>query len=116
MIEVSGAFNTLNKIEKALSIQDKCAEHMQALGFNAEFAGAYAKAYNDFGFQTVFRAREITVDYEITSGVKLSVKGMNYVEVRADKDLPGEGKNKSAGAKGPPRPKAGPPPNAKAPT
>jgi hypothetical protein len=81
-------FNTVTRIENALIAQQRNADFMKALGFSPEFAAAYSKAYTDAGFQTVFRVKTMSTSWDLTEGVTISVNGVNYLEVRADKVLP----------------------------
>jgi hypothetical protein len=80
--------NTLTRIESLLQSQDKCAAFMQTLGFSSDFATAYAKAYTDAGFLTLYRLRGMKVKWNISSGISLDIQGINYIEVRADASLP----------------------------
>ena len=59
---------------------------MEALGFDPGFAAAYARAYVNAGFQTLFRVRQMTTEWDgDEQGVTISIHGSNYVEVRVDK-------------------------------
>lgn len=82
--------NTLTRIENALIAQARNADFMKALGFSPEFSDAYSKAYTDAGFQTVFRVKTMNTTWSITEGVTITVNGVNYLEVRADKTLPSD--------------------------
>jgi hypothetical protein len=79
--------NTLTRIENALIAQQRNADFMQQLGFSPEFSSAYSKAYTDAGFQTVFRVKTMNTTWELTQGVTITINGVNYLEVRADKSL-----------------------------
>jgi hypothetical protein len=58
---------------------------MEQLGFDPGFAAAYAKAYVHAGFQTLFRLRQMSFEWDGDGeGVTISVHGTNYVEVRVD--------------------------------
>ena len=83
--------NTLTLIEKAQTIQAKNAVFMQSLGFDSEFAQAYAKAYTDAGFLPQWRLQNMKVTCTSEQGVEISLTGCNYIEVRSDQSLaPGE--------------------------
>ena len=77
--------STLTRMEKALSAQARTAELMKQLGFEPDFASTYARAYNDAGFLTQFRVKQMKVTWG-EQGVDLAITGFNYVEVRADKE------------------------------
>lgn len=82
---------TLTAIEKALTLQQKNAQFMKALGFSDDFANAYATAYNNAGFLPQFRLKALRMTWSCDDGVELTITGANYIEVRADKSLaPGE--------------------------
>jgi hypothetical protein len=58
---------------------------MQALGFDAGFAAAYSTAYTAAGFQTLFRLRQMVMEWDAEEeGISLSIHGCNYIEVRVD--------------------------------
>lgn len=78
--------NTVNGVEAQIAARP--AEYLQELGFDARFAAAYAKAVTSIGLQSTFRVRTVSIDWDAESdGVSLDLEVMNYVEVRADKDL-----------------------------
>lgn len=64
-------------------------EFLEELGFPSSFAAAYAAAANNISFPTTFRMKEIHIDWDKNSeGVRLDFDAVNYIEVRADADLP----------------------------
>lgn len=70
------------------ALLSKGQQMMEALGFDPGFARAYAKAYTDAGFQTLFRLRQATFEWDgEETGVTISLHGSNYVEVRVDKSF-----------------------------
>ncbi len=73
------------------ALRERPEAFMTALGFGADFARAYGEAIATAGLQTTFRLKTLAIDYEQKSetGVRLSFVGINYVEVRGDKVLPG---------------------------
>lgn len=77
--------NTLTKIDKLIQVQQRNAEFLLSLGFPKELADAYAKAFTDMGFQTVFRAKTLGFSWNVDEGVAIEIEGVNYIEVRADK-------------------------------
>jgi hypothetical protein len=71
-------------IEQALLTRAQDA--MQRLGFDPGFAAAYAKAYTSASFQTLFRLRAMSIDWDAEEeGVSIHMVGANYIEVRVDK-------------------------------
>jgi hypothetical protein len=75
---------TIAEIEQAL-MADAAAE-MRGLGFDDGLASAYATAYVNAGFQTLYRLRQMSIDWDADEqGVSIDLRGVNYVEVRADK-------------------------------
>jgi rhodanese-related sulfurtransferase len=75
---------TVNQIEQYLVVAQRAAQFLRDIGFDSGFADAYAKAYGDSGFQTVFRTKTIATQWHIDEGVAFDIEGMNYIEVRAD--------------------------------
>jgi len=78
--------STLTKIEKALTIQGANAALLGRLGFATDFATAYGQAYSNVGVPTLFVLKEMHVEWNIEQGIDLTVIGVNYIVVRADKD------------------------------
>lgn len=76
--------STLTKIDTALVAMDQGAQMMRMLGFDADFANAYARTYSDLGLQSVFKCRTIGTRWG-EDGVTLEIEGINYIEIRADK-------------------------------
>jgi hypothetical protein len=78
--------------ETKLSALSLNSAYMQTLGFSAEFANRYAKAYTNAGFLTTFRLRNMKVRWSIEGGdgggIAFRLLGVNYLEVRMDKSLP----------------------------
>lgn len=82
--------STVNKIEQSLVVQSRAAEFLEQLGFPDEFANAYAKAYTDSGFQQTFRSRKVGLTWSIDEGASIDIEGINYTEVRIDRDDSGQ--------------------------
>lgn len=83
--------STINKLETTQTSQSRSELFMQSLGMSADFAKAYAKAYNDAGFLTQFRLKSLEINWDMDEGIDLVVHGVNYIEVRLDKSqAPGD--------------------------
>lgn len=80
--------NTMTHIETLLLMQERAETFMRQLGYDGKFASAYAKAYTNSGFQTVFRVKSLAVSWDAEDGVSLDVQAINYLEVRMDNVLP----------------------------
>lgn len=79
--------NTVTTIQGELTRRP--AEFLKQLGFPDSFANAYATAVNDVAFPTTFRLKEIHIDWDkMADGVRLDFDAINYVEVRANAELP----------------------------
>ncbi len=70
--------------EQKLSAQSLNEEMLRGLGYSHEFAVAYAKAYQDAGFQRLYRAREISISGDVSEGVSIEIRAANFVQARAD--------------------------------
>jgi len=81
-------YNSLTNIEQNMLIAESGKLLLEAAGYSAGIADAYAKVYGDSGFQSTFRTRDFAVDWSIEDGVAITVGAVNYIEVRADKVLP----------------------------
>lgn len=81
--------STATKVDTFLMLQQKSETFLARLGFDPEFASAYAKTFVDLGFQTTFRSKTIGIGWSPDEGVTIEVEGINYMEVRADRLLPG---------------------------
>lgn len=64
------------------------AQKLIALGLSEDFAAAYSRAYAAIGFPRTFRLKTTSTDWDQDKGVKLEAQCINYVEVRADAQLP----------------------------
>lgn len=93
--------NTVNTVQGELARRPQ--SFLEELGFPTEFAQAYAAAVNNTSFPTTFRFKEIHIDWDKTAdGVRLDFDAVNYVEVRADAELPeGEEQTPAAGEQDP---------------
>lgn len=118
--------NSLMQAEAALIVMGRGAAFLKSLGFPDEFATTYTRIYHDAGFQTAFKAKMVTYSGNINEGVNIEVTGINYIEVRADKNDMKKGLEAEAGGSDDPvtadKPldskvkKPGPPPDGPAPT
>lgn len=72
----------------ARQVAARPAEFLREKGFPEGFARAYAQAVDAIGFPTTFRMRTLSMEWEKGEGVGLDFESVNYIEVRADKELP----------------------------
>lgn len=77
--------NTFNFIESQLNSAQLNSAYMQSLGFSAQFAEAYAKAYTNVGLQTLFRMKQLKASWNIATGYDFHLVGINYIEARANR-------------------------------
>lgn len=90
---------TVTQLEELLTAQQRSEQLLLGAGFDDAFARAYAKAYTDASFLTQFRMKEMKVDWNLEGdSVQVTLRGINYIEVRADKILP-QGEETSATAR-----------------
>lgn len=69
--------------------ENRASEFLQQLGFSATLASAYQRAISTVGLPTTFRTKTVGIDWDAESnGVVLDFELVNYIEVRADVDLP----------------------------
>jgi hypothetical protein len=104
-------YSSLTDLERQLTSVQLNAKLMQDAGFSAEFANAYAKAYTDAGFQTLYRTHTMEVQGDTEQGVSLSIHVVNYVEVTSDKSLAAGEEPAATSPNAPPAPPGSPPPN-----
>jgi hypothetical protein len=81
--------STVTNIETDAQAVGLAIQRFQQMGMSADVAAAYAKAYTDSGFQTLFLVKAMKVQFSQDDGASVTVHGINYVEVRADKILGG---------------------------
>ena len=100
---------TLTDLENSLRSASLNKQTLIGLGFSADFADAYAKAFTNAGFQREYKLKEMTVDWDVDEGVSFDMTGANYVVARVDRPT-SAGTNQSP-AKKPanPSPKGQPP-------
>lgn len=60
-------------------------ERLTSIGYSSAFANAYALTYLNAGYQTIYRAREISVSWDVDEGIGVELVGHNYIEARVDK-------------------------------
>lgn len=77
---------TITAIEEKTSTQ--AAEFLKSLGYSGGFASAYEKAATNLGVPTTFRVRRVLYDWDVEEGVVINLELVNYIEFRADKQLP----------------------------
>lgn len=80
-------YNTVTSIQSELT--QRPYEFLSQLGYPDGFARAYARAVSHTSLPTTFRLKEIHIDWDKTAGgVRLDFDAVNYIEVRADAELP----------------------------
>jgi len=77
---------TITAIEDKVTTQ--AAEFLKSLGYSPAFAKAYERAATNLGVPTTFRVRRVTFDWDVEEGITINFELVNYIEVRADKQLP----------------------------
>lgn len=90
---------SLTATEDALLVDAQ--QEMTGLGFSSDFATAYATAYTNAGFQTLYRLRTMSVDWNTDDDeepVKISMTLVNYVEVRVDQPFIPQGGSSGGGS------------------
>ncbi len=99
-------FNTIAGVEDAIATNAR--SYLEKLGYSAGLSGAYEKAMRDIGFPTTFRVKSATIDWDaVGKGVTIDLETINYLEVRADKELPaGEEVTTKSAVGSTPKPKA----------
>ncbi len=68
--------------------ESAAAQRLITLGFHPDFAAAYAKSYGSIGFPHTFKVRNSSSSWSNDTGVDIQIAIINYIEVRADADLP----------------------------
>jgi hypothetical protein len=79
---------TANNIEAVMLVQQSAERFLLKMGYPADFAKAYAQAYQAVGYQTTFVVRGFSCDCNLEDGITLDYEVVNYVSVRADVTLP----------------------------
>lgn len=91
---VDVAIGTQVKIQNSMvdvseQMRTRAAQFLRDLGFSANFADDYQRAINSIGLPRTYRIRTMADQWDAeTEGVTLQAELMNYIEVRADKQLP----------------------------
>lgn len=88
LVNRNADFNSLTNLEKTLTVREMNSKALQRLGYNVEFADAYAKSFTDAGFPRSFRVREISTTWNINEGVGLNITAAGYTVARIDKKTP----------------------------
>jgi len=78
-------FNSSTAIENIMLLQNRAVQYLTALGYSGDFADAYAKSYANVGFQTRFRVKNVTFNWDMNNGVELSLECVNFIEIRGEK-------------------------------
>lgn len=78
-------------IDVAEQMRVRASEFLRDLGFDPGFANAYQKAVNNIGLPSTYRVRTLSDAWDGSSeGVTITADLINYVEIRADKELPAD--------------------------
>lgn len=73
--------------ERAFTAASTGAEYLVSLGYDQEFAAAYAAARTHVGMQRTFYTREAAFNFAAEDqGLDITVSATNYIEVRLDPD------------------------------
>ncbi len=78
-------FSSTTTIESLMLVRDRAEQYLRAIGYDGEFAKAYALAYSNIGMQTTFRVKAANISWDIDSGVEIDILAVNYLEVRGEK-------------------------------
>lgn len=78
-------FNSLTSVESLMLVQQRAEQYLTVVGYDGEFAKAYAKAYANIGFQTTFRVRAVNMTWDVENGVEIAILAVNYLEVRGER-------------------------------
>lgn len=76
------------------NVEDKMTATSQLLidlGYPEDFAKAYARVYQNAGFQRLYRVKEMRTQGDIDEGVSIEVRGGNFVQARAELATPATG-------------------------
>lgn len=68
--------------------ESAAAQRLVDSGFSEEFAAAYAQAYSNIGFPHTYFTRAVSSRWDNQDGLEVQMNVINYVEVRADAQLP----------------------------
>ena len=83
------AYGTVATVDGFLDSFASNAKYMTQLGFSAKFVAAYQKSRINAGFPKKFVLKEMQVEWDVDSGVEVTVKCVNFIVARMDKDPPG---------------------------
>lgn len=90
-VEVVRDFDSeATRIEAETALATRTAAYLKQIGFDDAFAAAYASIASELGMTTSFRVKNLSIQWSIDEGIRLSFTCINYLEVRADKILPGD--------------------------
>ena len=95
LVRVSDEQDFVGTIKATTGIlKARASDFMQRLGFSQDLADKYATAYTASGFQTTFRLRAMSVDWNCDgdgddAGVSIDLHAANYIEVRVDQPFKG---------------------------
>lgn len=73
-----------SELENKLTAAGANEKALIDLGYSKGFASAYATAYQNAGFQRIFRLREMNVTGDVEEGVSFELRVVNFVQVRGE--------------------------------
>ncbi len=76
--------STLGETEHAMTARGANEQLLRDLGFPADFAGAYAKCYQNAGFQRIYRVKEMVANGDIDEGVAFEIRSANFIQARGE--------------------------------
>lgn len=79
-------FDTITKI-RSLDVSGRVL-FLEQLGFSRGLALTYARLFDNAGFQSIFRVRDVVFDWTRDDGMKLTIGCINYITVREEGLLP----------------------------
>lgn len=83
--EVGGGFSA-GEAEESIAV--RASTWLKSLGYDPALADAYQAAMTQVGFPTTFRVGTVAINWDNDQGVSFDFDCINYLEVRASKNLP----------------------------
>lgn len=79
-----GGPSTVAATEGEMTSRGANEQALMRLGFSKGFAAAYARVYENAGFQRLFRVKEAAVSGDVDEGVTFEIRCANFVQVRGE--------------------------------